>query len=106
MPRDGKTHSTGQPQPIGDVLGELLARRGYGRVQSAARLAAAWSETVGPAWSPQSWPGSIRRGVLEVCVANSTLLQEMSFQKAELLAGLVARLPDERIRDLRFRVGS
>ena len=37
--------------------------------------------------------------------ANSTLVQELSFQKPALLETLTRLLPDERIRDLRFRVG-
>jgi hypothetical protein len=40
-----------------------------------------------------------------VTVANSTLVQELSFQKPALLESLASLLPDEPIRDLRFRVG-
>ena len=36
------------PKAIGDVLSELMARRGYARVQSAAAYDAAWREAAGP----------------------------------------------------------
>ena len=50
--------------------------------------------------------GMLRRGKLEVTVANSMLVQELTFQKPDLLKALRERLPDETIRDLRFRVGA
>ena len=50
--------------------------------------------------------GNIRRGVVEVTVSNSTVLQELTFQKTELLKKITTALPDQKIRDLRFRVGS
>jgi predicted nucleic acid-binding Zn ribbon protein len=95
----------GSPQPIADVLAQLLARRGYARQSAAASCEAAWQEAVGQALARVTRPGNIRRGVLEVLVANSTLLQELAFQKTQLLDRLHQLLPDGSIRDLRFRVG-
>jgi hypothetical protein len=43
---------------------------------------------------------------LEVVVANSTLMQELGFQKQDLLGALAKLLPDEGIKNLRFRVGN
>ncbi len=97
--------ANGRPQPIGDILAQLLARRGYARQNGAAACAAAWHEAAGEMLGKYSRPGNIRRGALEVFVANSTLLQEMAFQKAGLLEKLQRLLPDESIRDLRFKVG-
>ena len=95
----------GRPQPIGELLAQLMARRGYARQQGAADCAAAWREAAGEMLGRFSRPGNIRRGALEVFVANSTLLQEMAFQKAGLLEKIRQLLPDESIRDLRFKVG-
>jgi predicted nucleic acid-binding Zn ribbon protein len=94
------------PQAIGDVLSELMARRGFARVQSAAALEAAWREAAGPLAAQYSRVGQLQRGTLEVVVANSTLVQELGFQKQQLLAALAALLPDESIKNLRFRAGS
>ena len=44
--------------------------------------------------------------MLEVTVSNSTIVQELTFQKQQILAELQAELPDANIRDLRFRVGT
>ena len=50
--------------------------------------------------------GRLRRGTLEVTASNSTIIQELTFQKQQILTQLQAALPDARIRDIRFRVGS
>ena len=94
------------PTAIGDVLSELMARRGFARVQSAANYDAAWREAAGPLAAQYTRPGQLRRGTLEVVVANSTLVQELGFQKQELLKSLAALLPDDGIKNLRFRVGN
>ena len=94
-----------KPKPIGNIVAELLARRGYGRLQAADAFAQAWQQAAGPALAAQSRAGQVRRGVLEVWVANSTLVQELSFEKPRLLQTLIQLVPEEKIRDLKFRVG-
>lgn len=94
------------PEPIGNILAELMARRGWARLQSCAALEAAWREAAGELAARYSRPRSIRRNTLDVVVTNSTLLQDLSFQKASILSRLHSLLPDQPIRDLRFRLGS
>jgi predicted nucleic acid-binding Zn ribbon protein len=93
------------PTAIGDVLSELMARRGFARVQSSAHYESAWREAAGPVVSQYTRVGQLRRGALEIIVANSTLIQELGFQKSDLLQSLAKLLPDEGIKNLRFRVG-
>jgi len=87
------------------VLADLMARTGFARVQSAALLEAAWRKAAGPAAERFTRVGGLRRGKLEVIVANSTFVQELSFQKPALLGALRRALPEQTIADLRFRVG-
>lgn len=94
------------PQRIADILSELMARRGYARVRAAEAYEEAWRDVAGTLLAKYTRVGSLRRGALEVTVANSTLLQELTFQKADLVKRLGERLPEEGIRDLRFRVGA
>ncbi len=93
------------PKRMGDVLNGLLARRGYAREQAAAADEQAWREAVGEPLAGQSRSGELRRGVLEIIVRNSAVLQELAFQKKCLLEKLVRANPDRKITDLRFRVG-
>jgi hypothetical protein len=94
------------PKRIGEILPELMARRGYARVQSAAKYEAAWRQAAGTLIAQYSRVGGLRRGRLEVIVANSTLVQELGFQKSEILRTLGTLLPEEGIEDLHFRVGT
>jgi predicted nucleic acid-binding Zn ribbon protein len=94
------------PSSIGDVVGELMAQTGFARVHAAQTMENVWREAVGEAAARYTRPGKVRRGVLEVGVANSTILQELVFQKAELLTSIRRLLPDTPIRDLRFQVVS
>jgi len=94
------------PQRIADVLSELMARRGYARVRAAEAYEAAWREAAGVLLAQYTRVGTLRRGALEIRVANSTLLQELTFQRADLVKRLRELLPDEGIRDLRFRLGA
>ncbi len=94
------------PQQIGDILSELMARRGFARMKSAAALEEAWQQAAGPLAAEYSRVGLLRRGTLEVTVANSTLVQELLFQRPALLRTLTQKLPDEKIKDIRFSVGT
>jgi predicted nucleic acid-binding Zn ribbon protein len=91
---------------VADILTELMARRGFARIRAAEAYEQAWREAAGALLAKYSRVGTLRRGALEITVANSTLLQELTFQKAELLKRLTQQLPDEGIRDLRFRLGA
>jgi predicted nucleic acid-binding Zn ribbon protein len=94
------------PRAIGDVLAELMARQGFARIQSSVAFEAAWREAAGELASRYSRPGRVRRGKLEVTVANSTVVQELTFRKPALLESLSGLLPELTINDIRFRVGS
>ena len=94
------------PQQMGAILSELMARRGFARVQSTLALEAAWGEAAGELFGRHTRVGATRRGKLEIPVASSTLAQELTFRKPMLLEALRTSLPDETIRDLRFRVGA
>jgi predicted nucleic acid-binding Zn ribbon protein len=82
-----------------------MARRGFAAVRSAVTWEAAWREVAGALLADSTRVGPIRGGNLEIIVANSTLLQELSFRKPALLKSLAKRLPEHKIKGLRFRVG-
>ncbi len=93
------------PQAIGDLVSELLSRRGVGRKLESQGRNAAWQDAVGEDLAGMTRPGPIRRGVMEVTVAHSALVQELTFEKSELLEKIREALGHDEIRDLRFRVG-
>jgi predicted nucleic acid-binding Zn ribbon protein len=102
-----RTQTGSGPEPIGEILSRLFAARGWGRRQERLRLEEAWAETVGPAAAEQTRLAGLRRGVLEVHVKSTVLLQELAnFQKRRLLEQIRSRLPGTVITDLRFRLGA
>jgi predicted nucleic acid-binding Zn ribbon protein len=94
------------PQRIGDILPQLMAQKGFARVQGAAQYTAAWTEAAGALAARYSRVGGLRRGTLEVIVANSAIIQEFVFQKESILETLNRLLPDQGIKDIRFRLGA
>jgi len=92
------------PKKLGDVLPTLMARRGYARVRSNDDLQAAWQKAAG-VLAKFSQAGRVQRGSLEVIVGNSTILQELNYAQAKILAELQKLAPDADVRKLRFRTG-
>ncbi|NBW96616.1 MAG: DUF721 domain-containing protein, partial [Planctomycetia bacterium] len=64
----------------------------------------AWAQAAPAAFRGASQPGLVRRGVLEVLVSHSALVQEMGFYKRDILARLAELVPAEGITDIRCRV--
>jgi len=93
-------------KPIKDVLAQLIIRRGYGRQLEQEEMEEVWLEIVGPTMAGSAKPRQPYRGTVEVIAKNSTVLQELTFQKIQLLKKFQEKLPEKTIRDLRFRVGS
>src|SRR6478609_7014949 len=95
-----------QAKKMGDIVGQLLVKRGYANLQQAASLDAVWNAAVGERFVAQSKAGQVKRGVLEVFVNNSAIVQELTFVKAKLIKLLAVSAADHKIRDIKFRVGT
>ena len=104
--REQRRQYARKPKKIADVLAQLITARGYGRIQATADFTAAWQQAAGDTIAKYTRPGRLKRGTLEVTAGNSTIIQELTFQKQQILAQLQTALPDAKIRDIRFRVGS
>jgi len=94
-----------QPKRINEVMAQLAQRRGYAQVRAAEERENAWQEAVGEELAKETQVGPIRRGTLEVFVANSLLMQELSFRKEALIKTMQMALPETGIKQIRFRIG-
>ena len=92
------------PQPISEVLSRLMARRGYANVQTDYQWLEVWKQAAGKL-AARTRPGKLTRGVLEIVIQDSATLQELTFQKKQLLATLSQLAPQFKVNDLRFKVG-
>lgn len=91
-------------KPISSVMRTLMARSGYGQTKSNERLAESFRIAAGEPLASYARPGNINRGVLQVHVANSTVLQEFHFSKRQILKKLQAEIPEANIKDLRAKI--
>ena len=81
-------HYARKPKKIADILAQLITARGYGRIQADADFTAAWQQAAGATIAKYTRPGRLRRGTLEVTASNSTIIQELTFQKQQILTRL------------------
>ena len=94
------------PESIAEILARLFLQRSWGGTQRQHRLAEAWAKAAGPEIAKKTEPLALRRGIMEVAVADGILLQELAnFRKKALLAALQKALESETVKDIRFRTG-
>lgn len=93
------------PKKIGNVIAQLVNRRGYAQIRAAGERDEAWEAAIGDDLASMTQVAALRRGTFEVVVANSLLMQELTFRKEALLRSLQTILPDAGIKQLKFKVG-
>jgi predicted nucleic acid-binding Zn ribbon protein len=93
------------PKRIGNVIAQLVSRRGYAQIRAAGERDEAWQAAAGQELANMTQVAALRRGVLEVLVANSLLMQELTFRKEELLKNLQQALPNDGVKQLKFKIG-
>lgn len=81
----------------------VLRRYGVQQQLTSQSMEAIWTEIVGPVLAKESRTGKIDRGVMLVAVANSSVLQELSLRKLEILDRLHQHETWKEVRDLKFR---
>ncbi len=94
-----------EPVQLRRVLSELIALKGLGRVQGNAQLQQAWQTVAGDEIGRSSRVLEFKRGVLNVGVNNSALLNELAgFHKQTMLENLQKQFAHLKIQDIKFRL--
>lgn len=91
---------------IGTIVSQLMSRRGYASVASDHAMTDSIAKSVGPALAASIMVGKLSRGVLHVYAVNSVVMQELTFQKRQILKTLSKDHPQAKITDVRFRLQS
>jgi hypothetical protein len=94
-----------RPKHAADIMAAVLQRRGYGRIIENEQLARQWGNIVEARLRPYTRPVRVFRRRLEVLVANSTAMQELTFVKAALIERFNNESCGKPITDIRFRLG-
>jgi predicted nucleic acid-binding Zn ribbon protein len=90
---------------VADLAPKIVAQAGLADRVKLEDVLSAWSEIVGPMLYNLTKPDSIARGVLTVRLVQPSAHHALSMEKGKILQRLQARLPDAKIKELRFRHG-
>ncbi len=103
------SRSADQPprvRKIGSLLSQLMARRGYAQITSSDELSETVIAEVGPVLATAISVGNLRGGILQIYASDSVTLQELNFQKRQILKRIQNAHPQSKVTDLRFRIQS
>lgn len=89
---------------IGSIVGQLISRRGYAQVSANEAIHQLILAEVGTDLGTGLQVGNLRQGVLHLYASDSATLQELNFRKRGILKRLQRELPENKIKDLRFRI--
>ncbi|MEO0529583.1 MAG: DUF721 domain-containing protein [Planctomycetota bacterium] len=108
--KERKRFHARRPKAIASIVANVMAKQGYAASKASSKLTDAWREQAehvlgDAAIASQTMARGLSRGVLEVVVANHTVMQEINFHRPRLLEASQAAMPDARIRSIRFKVG-
>ena len=93
------------PAPLSAALSELIAIRGFARVEEHRQYHAAWNTVAGPHLMEHARISRVSRGQVFVEVDNAPLLSELSgFHAPEMLKRLQTDYPQLKIKGLKFRL--
>lgn len=90
---------------VADLAPKIVAKCGLANRVKLEDVLAAWEEIVGTFLFKLTRPDTIERGILTVRLMQPTAHHALSLEKAKILKRLQTKLPDAKIRDIRFRHG-
>lgn len=91
--------------PIGRVLDSILDQCRTDSAGGILHLVHVWEKVVGPPISDNAKPFAVKGSLLLVRVSSSAWLHQLQFLKVELLDKLNHGLKNERIEDIKFKIG-
>lgn len=101
--RSGAHPDDRDPQLIGDVLGAVIAQRGWQRRIGLSSLLRRWPELVGPSNAQHSQPVNFDSGVLIVDCDSTAWATAMRYTASQLVAKLNHKLGENTVRRVEFR---
>jgi predicted nucleic acid-binding Zn ribbon protein len=87
---------------VGDLVTQIMAKAGLGNRVKLEDVLAAWEEIVGTFLFKMTRPDTMERGILTVRLMQPTAHHALMQEKVKILKRLQAKLPDAKIRDIRF----
>jgi predicted nucleic acid-binding Zn ribbon protein len=91
--------------PIGHVLESILEQCRSESSGGIQHLIHVWEKTVGPPIADNAQPFAVKGSLLLVHVSSSVWMHQLRFLKTELLEKLNQGLGNQRIADIKFKIG-
>lgn len=93
-------------EPIANIIGDLVRNCQGGEGQSARIVWGFWDRVVGEMLARNAQPAAFRQRTLVVHVSSSVWLQELHFQKKDLIERLNQAAGGCVVDDIRFKLGA
>ena len=91
---------------IGGVLDSLMKQLRPAAEGDMRRIWRIWEETVGDEIARNARPAAVKGSTLLVHVSSSTWVHQLQFLKRDLISRLNAGLGQNRVEDIKFKVGA
>ncbi|QQL44401.1 DciA family protein [Sulfuriroseicoccus oceanibius] len=93
-------------RPAGDLVRVVMQKMNLSDQMDEEEVKGAWAEVAGPFLAQQSFPDSLRAGILKVRVIQPTVKFTLERElKPQLLQRLQQKLGAQVVRDLKFFIG-
>ena len=93
----------GRPVQLGQLLGNLVRKRGLAEQSSRSELEDIWRTSADERVASKSYVKRLKSGVLEIGVTNGAILEELTcYLKHELLPAIQQKHPEPPITSLKF----
>lgn len=90
---------------VGALAAQIVAQAGLANRVKLEDILSAWQEIVGAFLFKLTRPDTFERGVLTVRLLQPTAHHALMQEKVKILKRLQEKLPDAKIKDVRFRHG-
>ncbi len=90
---------------VGDLATQIMAKAGMANRVKLEDILSAWQEIVGVFLFKLTRPDTFERGVLTVRLMQPTAHHALMQEKVKILKRLQEKMPDAKIKDIRFRHG-
>ena len=91
--------------PLGGILANVLRACRQELQQDPDRLGPIWNRAVGAAVASNAQPAAFKQRLLIVHVSSSVWLQELYYQKADLIERINAEAGQTVVDDIQFKIG-
>jgi predicted nucleic acid-binding Zn ribbon protein len=100
-----RRYQSAKLQRIDDILHKTLKKHHIPIKMEDRRLRSVWFQAVGPRIAAHTHPGSIKKAVLFVKVANSVWMQQLHFMKQDILEKFNHLNSRDPVKDIFFAIG-